>query len=442
MLWVVAVTLVTARAKKHKEDVRREVGRLKFDDELTALGRKAVVEHERASLVRSMGLRQVDTLGVQVGVGCALIVREGNATVDLRSGDTRRGLHLRTSTKNDLEGIGPFMCRLRQRYPVRAAPFDREVAFVTSVSDASYLWKYWRWILNKLCVSTTQLGVPYYLFVGAPNRGGRRETSSSCPARIEESLAHTTKALSLYLGLKLRLARRLVFLDADIWFTLPTAFPPARIAEFWSEWLGATKEAKIALPAPCYKQFFGAAVVAVRASDWTLGFLQEWYDLRCGPKDQPSLWSLVFRTSGLDDTATRILDLYHDPRCVNQTTGELTKNDCSCKNCGYYAAWKTANSAFLSDLPWTTTTTSSSPERMVEERDAIFEVSQPLFTPGGNVAYLPNAPGTSVVMLCGAKAPLRHVKWLRKNDRELPITICGRVPEDVYFKGPRDAEFT
>jgi len=451
------MTPLVARRRKPEEVVTLtaqralslDLDRLRFDEAMAKRGRATVISHEQAPLVRSAatGLRQVDALGTRVSVGCAVVVREGNATIEVRSGRERRSsFDLRALGKTDLEdaGLAPFLCRLRTTLRRGTGTYTggthtTDVAFATSVSDGSYLWKYWRWMLNKLCVSTNVLGAPYYLFVGAPVRGLMRR-SERCPATREENLAHTTKAMTLFLAVKLRLARRVIFLDADIWYSLPQVVLSQQQPGWWIHWLKAAEDAKVALPAPCYKQFFGASVVAVDQSDWTLGFLQEWYDLRCGPKDQPSLWHLVFRSAGREDAAKDVLDKYHDTRCLNATTGELTKNDCTCdNNCGYYASWKAANDAFL-DL-WNNEEPSRTRGGVVETSE-IFQVNEALFTPGGSVAYLPNARTSDLNLLCGPKAPLRHVKWLRKSERDLPADLCGRVPDDLPFKGPRDADFS
>ena len=461
------MVLVLAVSQDREVDLQRGLDRIIFDDFVTAAGQKAAVAHEHARLRRSAksGLREVYALGVYVGVGCALVVKEGNATLELRrttrgghgrsNDDSVEYLNLRTLERDTLEerGLSVFMCRLRQRFVPdvssisssnflersrrkwtvrrRMAPtlqkIKAEVAFITSVSDGSYLWKYWRWTLNKLCASRLA-NAPYYVFVGAPLRG-RKRLNSSCPATAEETLGHTSKALSLYLGAVLRLAERLVFLDADVWVQ-----KLVESSNVWAHWLAATQNAEIALPAPCYKQFFGASIVSVKVSDWSLGFLQAWYDLRCGPKDQPSLWHLVFRSAGRQETSRTVLNLYQDPRCLNESTGELTKDDCrgGCgtdKTCGYYAAWKTANAAFM-DL-----------YEGIQETPDKFTVTKPLFTPGHNVAYLPNHASSDLNLLCGPQAPLRHIKFLRKQDRHLPPALCGQIPTDLPFKGPRDADF-
>ena len=72
--------------------------------------------------------------------------------------------------------------------------------------------------------------------------------------------------------------------------------------------LEAAGAADVALPAPCYRQLFGAAVVLVRSTPWAAGFLATWFGLRCGPKDQPSLWHLVLRAAGLDGAAEEVGD--------------------------------------------------------------------------------------------------------------------------------------
>ncbi|KAK7241028.1 ubiquitin-protein transferase [Aureococcus anophagefferens] len=40
---------------------------------------------------------------------------------------------------------------------------------------------------------------------------------------------------------------------------------------------------EVALPAPCYRQFFGAAVLLATATPWAVGFLARWFRLRSAP---------------------------------------------------------------------------------------------------------------------------------------------------------------
>ena len=174
----------------------------------------------------------------------------------------------------------------------------------------------------------------------------------------------------------------------------------------------------------------------VRTHEWTLGVLGTWFHLRCGPKDQPSLWHLVLRASGLDDVAFDVLRSYQDDRCVDGA-GVLTKNDCACvasgkvgpkdATCGYYRAWKTANAAFKTQV--------FRPADVSETPD-LYEVHRPLLITGGKVAYLPNAGTTHAPLLCGDAPLLRHVKFLRKGQRDLPPE-CGPEPHGLGFKGDR-----
>ena len=211
--------------------------------------------------------------------------------------------------------------------------------------------------------------------------------------------------------------------QADIWIARHV---PLRA------FLEAAGAADVALPAPCYRQLFGAAVVLVRSTPWAAGFLATWFGLRCGPKDQPSLWHLVLRAAGLDGAAEEVLKLYHDERCV--VDGALTKNECSCVDggrvaaddatCGYYAAWKAANRAFLAGGAF--------PPGAVVDAGDVYAVRRPTFVEGGRVAYLPNVGSGS--LLCGAAAPLRHVKFLRKEDRD-PPAACPALPPGTGWKG-------
>ena len=211
--------------------------------------------------------------------------------------------------------------------------------------------------------------------------------------------------------------------QADIWIARHV---PLRA------FLEAAGAADVALPAPCYRQLFGAAVVLVRSTPWAAGFLATWFGLRCGPKDQPSLWHLVLRAAGLDDAAEEVLKLYHDERCV--VDGALTKNECSCvasgrvaaddATCGYYAAWKAANRAFLAGGAF--------PPGAVVDAGDVYAVRRPTSVEGGRVAYLPNVGSGS--LLCGAAAPLRHVKFLRKEDRD-PPAACPALPPGTGWKG-------
>lgn len=347
-------------------------------------------------------MRSIDVLGVSVQIGCTLVVQEANATLELRP--RYEAIDLRTAETDET-----MLCRLRQR----RTKGTRSVAMLTSVSDYAYLWKYWRWMLNKLCFAS-MVQIPYYLWIGSPLNGLRR-SSKRCPASVEERLGHTTKALSLYALLRLKV-EAVLFADADAWFR-PGAFQQPGV--LW-RWVEATQGKQIALAAPCYKQFFGASVVLVRDLAWP----RRWFDLRCGPKDQPSLWYLVLEDAGYPEEAEAVLHEYHDVRCVRN--GELTKNDCDCASCGYYEAWRQSNLHFHTRV-W--------PNATVEKTD-IYEVAYPLFTP--NVAYLPNVGPLS--LLCGPDAPLAHVKFLNKRDRVLPDS-CGALPSDLPFKGPRDNIF-
>ena len=127
-----------------------------------------------------------------------------------------------------------------------------------------------------------------------------------------------------------------------------------------------------------------------------------------------------------------MLKLYHDERCV--VDGALTKNECSCvaggrvaaddATCGYYAAWKAANRAFLAGGAF--------PPGAVVDAGDVYAVRRPTFVEGGRVAYLPNVGSGS--LLCGAAAPLRHVKFLRKEDRD-PPAACPALPPGTGWKG-------
>ena len=125
-----------------------------------------------------------------------------------------------------------------------------------------------------------------------------------------------------------------------------------------------------------------------------------------------------------------MLGAYHDARCVD-AAGALTKRDCACApggvvsradaTCGYYAAWDRANAAFLGDVF----------AGAVNDTGVLYEVAAPLLVPGGRVAYLPNA-GRRDPLLCGDTAPLRHVKFLRKADRDLDAR-CGAPPPGLLW---------
>ncbi|KAH8058433.1 hypothetical protein JL722_6296 [Aureococcus anophagefferens] len=267
------------------------------------------------------------------------------------------------------------------------------LALVTSYSDFGFFHTFLRWALNRLCHADLR---------GLPTR-----------------LGHTSKALSLYALGVLGVADALLFLDSDAWVAGAAFGRP-----FLETFAAAARGGEVALPAPCYRQFFGAAVLLATATPWAVGFLALVpLRLRCGPKDQPSLWHLVLRAAGRDDAADAVLGAYHDARCVD-AAGALTKRDCACApggvvsradaTCGYYAAWDRANAAFLGDVF----------AGAVNDTGVLYEVAAPLLVPGGRVAYLPNA-GRRDPLLCGDTAPLRHVKFLRKADRDLDAR-CGR----------------
>ena len=395
--------------------------RADFDDAMVAAGQRGQRRAHKA------GPALLDVLRVPVRTGCALTFAAGNRTLTFRG--ARR---ISFDPAQDCDGAWPacgagaprtpLLCSLGDdgaSRPPRRAP----LALATSVTDFRFLWRFWRWTANTACYAR-QHDLPYYVFVGTPlKRATKRSAATTCPARKEELLGHTSKALSLHALAALGVADRVLFLDADIWIARHV---PLRA------FLEAAGAADVALPAPCYRQLFGAAVVLVRATPWAAGFLATWFGLRCGPKDQPSLWHLVLRAAGLDGAAEEVLQLYHDERCV--VDGALTKNECSCVDggrvaaddatCGYYAAWKAANRAFLAGGAF--------PPGAVVDAGDVYAVRRPTFVEGGRVAYLPNVGSGS--LLCGAAAPLRHVKFLRKEDRDLPAA-CPALPPGTGWKG-------
>ena len=395
--------------------------RADFDDAMVAAGQRGQRRAHKA------GPALLDVLRVPVRTGCALTFGAGNRTLTFRG--ARR---ITFDPAQDCDGAWPacgagaprtpLLCSLGDdgaSRPPRRAP----LALATSVTDFRFLWRFWRWTANTACYAR-QHDLPYYVFVGTPlKRATKRSAATTCPARKEELLGHTSKALSLHALTSLGVADRVLFLDADIWIARHV---PLRA------FLEAAGAADVALPAPCYRQLFGAAVVLVRSTPWAAGFLATWFGLRCGPKDQPSLWHLVLRAAGLDDAAEEVLKLYHDERCV--VDGALTKNECSCVDggrvaaddatCGYYAAWKAANRAFLAGGAF--------PPGAVVDAGDVYAVRRPTFVEGGRVAYLPNVGSGS--LLCGAAAPLRHVKFLRKEDRD-PPAACPALPPGTGWKG-------
>ena len=394
--------------------------RADFDDAMVAAGQRGQRRAHKA------GPALLDVLRVPVRTGCALTFGGGNRTLTFRG--ARR---ISFDPAQDCDGAWPacgagaprtpLLCSLGDgaSRPPRRAP----LALATSVTDFRFLWRFWRWTANTACYAR-QHDLPYYVFVGTPlKRATKRSAATTCPARKEELLGHTSKALSLHALASLGVADRVLFLDADIWIARHV---PLRA------FVEAAGAADVALPAPCYRQLFGAAVVLVRSTPWAAGFLATWFGLRCGPKDQPSLWHLVLRAAGLDDAAEEVLKLYHDERCV--VDGALTKNECSCVDggrvaaddatCGYYAAWKAANRAFLAGGAF--------PPGAVVDAGDVYAVRRPTFVEGGRVAYLPNVGSGS--LLCGAAAPLRHVKFLRKEDRDLPAA-CPALPPGTGWKG-------
>ena len=395
--------------------------RADFDDAMVAAGQRGQRRAHKA------GPALLDVLRVPVRTGCALTFGAGNRTLTFRG--ARR---ITFDPAQDCDGAWPacgagaprtpLLCSLGDdgaSRPPRRAP----LALATSVTDFRFLWRFWRWTANTACYAS-QHDLPYYVFVGTPlKRATKRSAATTCPARKEELLGHTSKALSLHALTALDVADRVLFLDADIWIARHV---PLRA------FLEAAGAADVALPAPCYRQLFGAAVVLVRSTPWAAGFLATWFGLRCGPKDQPSLWHLVLRAAGLDGAAEDVLKLYHDERCV--VDGALTKNECSCvasgrvaaddATCGYYAAWKAANRAFLAGGAF--------PPGAVVDAGDVYAVRRPTFVEGGRVAYLPNVGSGS--LLCGAAAPLRHVKFLRKEDRD-PPAACPALRPGTGWKG-------
>ena len=409
-MWTV-VLLAVARA----DDAGSR--RQRFDAAMVAAG-------QRGQRKARAGPYLLDVLRVPVRVGCALTFDSGNRTLTFR-GARRIAFDPAQTCAGAWPGCGsgaprtPVLCSLREG--VSPPPRRASVALVTSFTDFQVLWRFWRWTANTACYAARR-DLPYYVFVGTPLKRAVKR-SGTCPAAKEELLGHTSKALSLHALTLLNVADHILFLDADIWIASHVSV---------DAFLAGTSAADVALPAPCYRQLFGAAVVLVRSTPWAVGFLGAWFGLRCGPKDQPSLWHLVLRAAGLEDAALDVLSLYQDKRCV--VDGALTKNTCSCAatgrvaaddaTCGYYAAWKEANRAFLGGGAF--------PPGAIVDAGDVYAVRRPTFVEGGRVAYLPNVG--SGTLLCGATAPLRHVKFLRKEDRDLP-SACPTLPPGTGWKG-------
>ncbi|KAH8065984.1 ubiquitin-protein transferase [Aureococcus anophagefferens] len=107
-------------------------------------------------------------------------------------------------------------------------------------------------------------------------RGGAR--------RWRSRLGHTSKALSLYALGVLGVADALLFLDSDAWVAGAAFGRP-----FLETFAAAARGGEVALPAPCYRQFFGAAVLLATATPWAVGFLARWFRLRSAPRKRPRI---------------------------------------------------------------------------------------------------------------------------------------------------------
>ena len=189
--------------------------RADFDADLVAAGQRGQRRAHKA------GPALLDVLRVPVRTGCALTYAAGNRTLTFR-GARRITFDPAQDCDGAWPGCGagaprtPLLCSLGDdgaSRPPRRAP----LALATSVTDFRFLWRFWRWTANTACYAS-QHDLPYYVFVGTPlKRATKRSAATTCPARKEELLGHTSKALSLHALAALGVADRVLFLDADIW---------------------------------------------------------------------------------------------------------------------------------------------------------------------------------------------------------------------------------
>ena len=177
--------------------------------------------------------------------------------------------------------------------PAAAPP----LALATSVTDFRFLWRFWRWTANTACYAR-QHDLPYYVFVGTPlKRATKRSAATTCPARKEELLGHTSKALSLHALTSLDVADRVLFLDARHLDRAPCAAPvPPR-----GRRRRGRRPAGALLPPALRRRRRARAVDAV-------GRRLPGHVVRAAlrPEDQPSLWHLVLRAAGLDGAAEEV----------------------------------------------------------------------------------------------------------------------------------------
>ena len=257
-----------------------------FDAALAAEGARGLAAARTAR--EGSGPRSLDALGVALRVGCELRVLDGNATLELRAGRRRRRFDVAAPCAGPWPACGrgapetPLLCAVSS--PRSAARRGRApLALVTSYSDFGFFHTFLRWALNRLCHADLR-GLPTYAFVGAPLARGAPPRAPGCPSAVEERLGHTSKALSLYALGVLGVADALLFLDSDAWVAGAAFGRP-----FLETFAAAARGGEVALPAPCYRQFFGAAVLLATATPWAVGFLARWFRLRSAPRKRPRI---------------------------------------------------------------------------------------------------------------------------------------------------------
>ena len=206
--------------------------RADFDDAMVAAGQRGQRRAHKA------GPALLDVLRVPVRTGCALTFAAGNRTLTFR-GARRISFDPAEDCNEGWPGCGagaprtPLLCSLSggasrppRRPPLALAtsvgagasrpPRRAPLALATSVTDFRFLWRFWRWTANTACYAS-QHDLPYYVFVGTPlKRATKRSAATTCPARKEELLGHTSKALSLHALASLGVADRVLFLDARL----------------------------------------------------------------------------------------------------------------------------------------------------------------------------------------------------------------------------------
>mmetsp|Transcript_8652 Transcript_8652/g.26040 ORF Transcript_8652/g.26040 Transcript_8652/m.26040 type:complete len:457 (+) Transcript_8652:185-1555(+) len=279
---------------------------------VTVSGRRAAAAVLLALVVPCAGFQAKTRLpdGIIVDFGCGVIVARNASTGEstLQVSTTRGSFPYGFADDGSAEDAAfkelltkkPFLCRVGRRAGDPGSTGLASVAMVSLATNLDYLlFKHKKKHGNRMDILgalaakdryARQHHLPYYLWLGVLPAGRLRRVAGSDCNDTTNSTGHIYKALAMLAIFddkpKLEWA---VFVDMD---TLP-----ARPELSPDRYLKLAPEAHLVGGSnPTLPILLNSGLLFVRNSKWARDFLRTWWKLRCGYKDQYSLWKALFQT--------------------------------------------------------------------------------------------------------------------------------------------------